>query len=784
MAPVRTYGKPKSRPSLKRKSPDGGPNDDDETHKKPRSTSTSGPSTTPHDVSQLLDDIPDPVAPAPSPGKITKRMLGRSKTDTSIENTPGPSTPTRRTSTLPAVLTPTPPRPALSRTASQTALNKRPSLTGTTTKRTYAGKTRSFLVELPVESLSADGEQPESYTSLRQRWGIDMSEDDPYQVSSPTRSEGSNDESSTGSPPRRAAKVKPTRPPMNPLKSMAELRHKGETRRFMDEVGYLLEGINADAGVGLRRTSALEISKQLCDAEFFRRAKAADFISQTYDAFVECCIGNGKDILLEVVFAFFCCTVSPDSSSLGDIARRTSQPSTSQSAPSQLAHTLFTILQSMSPTTDPLLATTSDATLRKKGLKKNDQVILKSIRSTVLKCMDTLAVSTATLLTGTLCSLPQELLYTDDIPNLLSALQTYLPSSDVQTTLNLLRLLDTSLLGQWTAGTEGARESLEEARDEWLLDGLLQCAMRCERQEKDEGAQSCLDMVLRVLVSLTHRDLEWCQGVLAHEAGMLWMMQMVGKVDRKRSGKGKSRVNGNVRSLVNGNGKAKARKNVKVEDVSTEDDGAGTPSPPSPSKRKTQLKMESELSTEEDAGSGAARLLDRLCLQLGLLTNLVQEDADAKDALRDILLDVSCEDCRGRCVCAEPTSALNVLVKVYLHQQVDLGVRPERNGKAMLNESEASFLLGHLAVLFGLLMQGSEENTDAILSGLENAQGGARRSRQKMLDGLVDNAEELAAFYDIIAKGKEDSEDADDGEREGRVAEGVARDVIAFLRGL
>jgi hypothetical protein len=39
----------------------------------------------------------------------------------------------------------------------------------------------------------------------------------------------------------------------NDLKSITELRSKGESRRFLDEVGYLFEGMEPSGGVGVRR---------------------------------------------------------------------------------------------------------------------------------------------------------------------------------------------------------------------------------------------------------------------------------------------------------------------------------------------------------------------------------------------------------------------------------------------------------------------------------------------------------------------------------------------------
>jgi hypothetical protein len=48
----------------------------------------------------------------------------------------------------------------------------------------------------------------------------------------------------------------PPLPPnmMNPLKSITELRNKGESRRFLDDVAYLLDGMAKSQGTGLIRS--------------------------------------------------------------------------------------------------------------------------------------------------------------------------------------------------------------------------------------------------------------------------------------------------------------------------------------------------------------------------------------------------------------------------------------------------------------------------------------------------------------------------------------------------
>lgn len=142
--------------------------------------------------------------------------------------------------------------------------------------RTYAGKSRSFLVALPPSQAASIGidataammddaamladnqeddfEIRESYTELRQRWGIDGSEDDPGPVS-PHRSPSPRRKGKSKTLPKQLP-VEPVRlfnGMINDLKSITDLRSKGESRRFLDEVGYLFEGLERSCTIGVRR---------------------------------------------------------------------------------------------------------------------------------------------------------------------------------------------------------------------------------------------------------------------------------------------------------------------------------------------------------------------------------------------------------------------------------------------------------------------------------------------------------------------------------------------------
>lgn len=82
----------------------------------------------------------------------------------------------------------------------------------------------------------------------------------------------------------------------NSLSSITELRSKGESRRFLDEVGYLFEGLTPESSLGVRRSSALEVVTKLCDADFLRRAKAADFLSRAWELLRSAGAGDGDKV--------------------------------------------------------------------------------------------------------------------------------------------------------------------------------------------------------------------------------------------------------------------------------------------------------------------------------------------------------------------------------------------------------------------------------------------------------------------------------------------------------
>jgi hypothetical protein len=138
-----------------------------------------------------------------------------------------------------------------------------------TNLRTYGGPSRSFLLAIPTNQIPSLNESQltedsiasllqsqedefgghESYTSLRSRWGVDNSEDDPYQpLVGGSSTWLTKKKGKSGRPP-----IPLSGSNNSELRSITELRNTGESRRFNDEVGYLFEGLTIESELSVRR---------------------------------------------------------------------------------------------------------------------------------------------------------------------------------------------------------------------------------------------------------------------------------------------------------------------------------------------------------------------------------------------------------------------------------------------------------------------------------------------------------------------------------------------------
>ena len=140
--------------------------------------------------------------------------------------------------------------------------------------------------------------------------------------------------------------------------------------------------------------------------------------------------------------------------------------------------------------------------------------------------------------------------------------------------------------------------------------------------------------------------------------------------------------------------------------------------------------------------------------------------------------------CARRCTCSPTSNGLDILVNIYTIQGFKIessesSLPADATAEALREAADASFLHGHLAVLFGLLMSESPENQSAILESLpvpptSAAATSSRVQKNKTgnkvkLSRLAEQARDFVAFYAAV------NSHSEEGEKESKVAKNVVR---------
>ncbi|KAL5521823.1 hypothetical protein ACEPAF_2571 [Sanghuangporus sanghuang] len=654
------------------------------------SPSNSNPTTPkkPKDLSHIFETASphrphssgDHVQTTPGKSGISKKMLSRSKTESSIDSSP-PKVLLNLTPKAHSFVIPREPHISQSGNAPPSnspkkQLSRNPSLNSisssaqhsqrepTASTRTYAGRSRSFLVALPAASvLDRKGESSmkqenqldeddrdylrDSYAELRKRYGVDDSE-------------GLDaDSADTGSFGEGLALY-------NPLSSITDLRSKGESRRFRDEVGYLFEGLEPNRALSVRRSSALDIVLNLSDHEFWKKARAAGLIMEIWDRLREAGAGNGDKVLDPIL----CCFVALASDEPRDILLLANNE--------DFIETVIRLMITYA-TNDPLGSNASNSSLK---LMKPETLTLTRLRD-IMSAKTSIVYeecepSTRLLLSRSLSAVPSLAFphlsvilesVIGDLTFLCNRLAAYRSGLALfneasgsgsgheklcfDHIYNCLAILDFYLI-KVDSSEEAQNLSKGELRNRYrtIPNGLIALIVISDvlNRSKSTGAvrtqaTRCCELAFRILINLTNGDPTWTDAVVADPFTLPTIIRLVTDAHR---------------SLL-----ASGAKKILVDS-----------------------------STQEVAISA----MDRLCLALALLTNLLQEEDNLAYSLQNMVLDPSCEGrrtCLLGCRCANSISAISGLVNIYVSflKGEDDDVAPDFH-----------FLRGHLAVLIGLLL--------------------------------------------------------------------------------
>jgi hypothetical protein len=125
-----------------------------------------------------------------------------------------------------------------------------------------------------------------------------------------------------------------------------------------------------------------------------------------------------------------------------------------------------------------------------------------------------------------------------------------------------------------------------------------------------ETADKCIECTFRVLVSLTHAETAWAENLAGNSAAVMFLIRTIVRSDSARNVNANGKTKKKTKGTTNINVKREASPLFSDEDIEEEKPYSGL------------------LLSKEQA-------LDRLCLALGLLTNLVQGVDDVKRILRE-----------------------------------------------------------------------------------------------------------------------------------------------------
>ncbi|TDL27339.1 hypothetical protein BD410DRAFT_415216 [Rickenella mellea] len=646
---------------------------------------TSSPKKSAKDLSGIFDALSprssSSLSSPPKVGGLAKRMLSRSRTESSCGSSSSSS------------ILASSSRSSVSVQSTKAEADLRPSTPGV---RTYAGRSRSFLVQLPAAAASAlvphamkpgdeseevavDGDDEfnrESYTDLRLRWGVDNSEDN-LQLSL-----GENVDETT-----------PNHGLYNNLSSITELRSKGESRRFMDEVGYLFEGLDPKGSVSIRQSTALELVNKLCDVDFMRKAKAADFVRRVWDMLREAGAGDG-DKVLDSSLCVLAAIISSDPRDLSTITRKKDTLS------------ILTNLMRTKRAADPLVAVhdANSLTLKKLGISKSEQMMLMKLREILRTSLDIALeeneISTRLVVSHTLSSVPS--MGTAHIPAIIDTLSEELSSLPAHMDTLKAEIPDESMFALRHIG------HCLTILDSFLLDvnnkdaqlthhnsfislgsGLIRLIVvadninwtgRAPEPEVRLTAHQCSENALRILVNITNNSSECCRSVSEDPFSLPIIIRLIILSHRGRN-----------RQFV-----ADDKTTALLTDV---------------------------------------QLLDQLCLALALLTNLVQGYPDVTKQLARTDVDMSCQggpSCSPYCTCPTRITAFACLVSVYVAL-----AKVEETAE----EPTEHVLRGHIAILFGIIMDSNRDIRGLLLDQLPGT------SSARKLDNLIQQATDFAALY-------------------------------------
>ncbi|KAK4048271.1 hypothetical protein OIO90_005890 [Microbotryomycetes sp. JL221] len=483
------------------------------------------------------------------------------------------------------------------------------------------------------------------------------------------------------------------------LKSVGQLRAKGESSRFVDEFNYLMEGLQKDDLLSGRRAAALEILRKMLNKDFVRRLKSSGFDERVYNRFRQAGAGDG-DRVLDSALAFLIVLLARDQRITEALCRISttafSETSSEVDAYEPEASDLLAFLRTSIQ--QPWSGEEIGAARSSTGLSKAELRYLSSLRDIIDQ--------SKLLEPGTLSCKGLEARFIKYEKGLVSEANANLFLASALILCMAQNVLATDGAGNFfiidlclrvfeatTSATPLAAVALGSNRPRFVM-ALVTLVLACHIVVLDPDTGSSSDIkktsaaaldnllsALRMIIDLTTSDPEWSVA-LAGVPNVLNVLMRLLVASRTPDKQTVNRFQ-SLSSSPGGNDRTDREENSRQ--VADDDNGG-------------------QRLVKEDVK------FDILCLALGALTNLVETVGEVQDALRTTTIDARCQmgrSCSRQCQCPGRSSALDCLTALYLDPLKD-----------STNELNKSFINGYAGITLGMVMLDNRKNQELVLQPL------------------------------------------------------------------
>ncbi|CAE6527931.1 unnamed protein product [Rhizoctonia solani] len=534
------------------------------------------------------------------------------------------------------------------------------------------------------------------------------------------------------------------------LRSITEMRVKGESRRFGDDIEYVLEGLEDKSGVKVRRASAVEFVTRMHEKGFVLRARASDVLGRAWRAIHQSVLEAG-DRVFDAIAAIFICLVARELQDVSGALQDSKLPTT------------FCFILNRARELDGLEAAASDSSwamyadvAKRAGVGKVER---KQLCALLTLCQNIkLAPTGQVVTTRLLISHGMSLLVPKPTtrPLLLDILASASAYMDV---------FDTRLFGYSTGLNVLPPSGAGSLHLLQLMSNLLRsCQLAIDQHEPSEEDEET-SLFMKETEVFANRVVTLCR------VCQILMASDPGDLEAGVSALSGQCALGCLKTLV-----------LLTSDLAHQSSQESNPEANEFAAFVAQNPLVFHIIARFVAKGGdpstQSAQFEHACLGLALLLNLVKEGSAGVKQVRSLSLYNACllnRKCSTECQCKNRKSQLALYSGMYGQLQ---------NESTLQTDFHATFLLGYLAVLLGLLVVNEESIKDTIYEELPGPSGSNK------FEDLAQSIEQFVHAYEKVAQAtkirtdrdEEDEEEDKDASSGGDAGSGIALSVAKRLR--